>query len=272
MRQPFAGVPRVRNAIGRALGTIPTRMDRTRVWTEVLRQVRRVSRGLSGSDAEVYVQLTQFATLARTAPLLRNPAPADHFIDAARMRFQNARGSELQRTLASDLANTLTNDMLVKVDRASMAHHLEARVPFLDHRVVEFGVGLPQRYTLGWNGKRVLRTLHQRRFGRELAQREKRGFGVPVERWLRGPFNAACERLFDKKNLDRYGVLSSDALSNGRFREWLAKDPLIVWYAFALAAWCEVTLGGGRAGLRELFDDPPKPVSVPQPTNAGAIT
>lgn len=254
MRQPFAPVPSVRNAIGRALGRIPTRTDRTRAWTEVLRLVRRVSRGLSGSDAEVYAQLTQIAPLARTAPLLRTPAPAEHFLEAARARFSAAAGSELQRTLAADLGNTLTNDMLVKVDRASMAHHLEARVPFLDHRVVEFGVGLPKRYTLGWNGKRVLRTLHERRFGRALAQREKTGFGVPVEKWLRGPFQHACERLFDKRHLDRYGVLSSDALSFGRYREWLAKDPLVVWYAFALASWCEVTLGDGKDGLRDIIE------------------
>lgn len=254
MRAPFAPIPGVRDAIGRVLGKIPTRTDRTRTWTEILRQVRRVSRGLSGADALVYAQLTQIAPLARTAPLLRTPAPAEHFLDAARARFEAAQGSELQRTLTADLWNTLTNDMLVKVDRASMAHHLEARVPFLDHRLVEFGVGLPQRYTLGWNGKRVLRTLHERRFGRALAQREKRGFGVPVERWLRGPFAGACERLFDKQQLDRYGVLSSDALSGGRYRAWLATDPLVVWYAFALAAWCEITLGGGKEGLREIIE------------------
>jgi hypothetical protein len=120
--------------------------------------------------------------------------------------------------------------------------------------VVELGVGLPERFTLGWNGKRVLRTLHERRFGKQLARRKKMGFGVPVERWLKGPFDGACERLFEKRRLDRYGVLSSEALSGGRFREWLATDPLVIWYAFALASWCEVNLGDGREGLRELVE------------------
>jgi asparagine synthase (glutamine-hydrolysing) len=254
LRKPFKHMPGVRDAVGRALGKVPTRMDRTRGWTELLRLVRRLSCGLAGADADVYAQLTQFATLGRTAPLLRTPASAEHFLDAARARFAAARGTELQRTLACDLANPLANDMLVKVDRASMAHHLEARVPFLDHRVVELGVGLPERFTLGWNGKRVLRTLHERRFGKQLARRKKMGFGVPVERWLKGPFDGACERLFEKRRLDRYGVLSSEALSGGRFREWLATDPLVIWYAFALASWCEVNLGDGREGLRELVE------------------
>src|SRR4029077_8838991 len=57
LRKPFAAVPTVRNALGRALGRIPTRTDRTRGWTEVLRTVRRLARGLAGSDAEIYAQL-----------------------------------------------------------------------------------------------------------------------------------------------------------------------------------------------------------------------
>ena len=253
LRKPFAGVPRLRDGIGRTLGKIPTRTDRTRGWTELLRTVRRLSRGLSGADQEVYAQLTQVAPLARTEALMRSPAPAGHFLEAARQRFMESQGTELQRTLACDLANTLCNDMLVKVDRASMANRLEARVPFLDHRLVEYGVGLPERYTLGMNGKRVLRTLHERRFGPELANRKKVGFGVPLEKWLRGPFDAACERLFEKKRLDNFGVLSSDALSNGRFREWVRTDPIIVWHVFALAAWCEATLGDGPDTIRELL-------------------
>ena len=252
MRTPFRRIPVLRDRIGYALGKIPTRTDRTRVWTEILRTIRRLSRGLSGSDAEVYAQLTQVMPLARTEALMRSPASASQFVEAARARFAAAEGTELQRTLACDLANPLCNDMLVKVDRASMAHHLEARVPFLDHRVVEFGVGLPERFVLGMNGKRVLRTLHERRFGPELAHRKKQGFGVPVEAWLRGPFQRACEELFDKKRLDRYGVLSSDALSEGRYREWLRTDPIILWHAFALAAWCEINLGDGEKKLREI--------------------
>jgi asparagine synthase (glutamine-hydrolysing) len=254
LRGPFARVPRVRDAVGRALGRIPTRTDRTRGWTELLRTLRRLSRGLAGDDREIYAQLTQVAPLARTEELMARPGPsAGRFLDAARARFASSHGTELQRTLACDLANTLCNDMLVKVDRASMAHHLEARVPFLDHRVVEFGVGLRSQFTLGTSGKVVLRQLHERRFGRRLARRRKMGFGVPVEAWLRGPLDGACAQMFDRSRLDRYGVLSSDALSDGRHREWARRDPVVLWHAFALASWCEVNLGGGPDALRELL-------------------
>jgi hypothetical protein len=99
-----------------------------------------------------------------------------------------------------------------------------------------------------------LRTLHERRFGRDLVNRKKRGLGVPVEKWLRRPFHRACEQLFDAKRLDRYGVLSSASLGNGGFRRWLQTDALVVWHAFALAAWCETNLGDGPEKLREMLD------------------
>jgi asparagine synthase (glutamine-hydrolysing) len=259
LRSPLASAPRLRNAIGQALGRVPVYYDRTRKWTELLRTTRRLSRGLSGSDAHVYAQLTQVAPLARTAPLMRVAADPQRFEREAQARFERAHGTELQRTLACDLGSTLCNDMLVKVDRASMACHLEARVPFLDHRVAEYGVGLPSAYTLGdsarrWSGKRVLRTLHERRFGAALANRKKQGFGVPVEKWLRGPFDGACQRLFDRGRLDRYGILSSTELGDGGFRKWIGVDPMIVWHAFALAAWCETNLGDGPGALRDLLE------------------
>jgi hypothetical protein len=79
------------------------------------------------------------------------------------------------------------------------------------------------------------------------------GFGVPIEKWLRGPFDPICERLFSRERLDRFGVLSSDELSNGGFRRWRATDPILVWHIFALAAWCEANLGDGPDALRELL-------------------
>lgn len=252
-RRRFARLPAARDLLGRALGQIPVFTDRTRGWTEALRTLRRVSRGLIGRDAFAYTQLTQVASLGHCAALLRHPADAARFEAEAMSRFEHASGNELQRTLASDLGSVLPNDMLVKVDRASMACHLEARVPFLDHRVVEWGLGLPSEYTLGTNGKRVLRVLHERRFGIDLAHRKKRGFGVPVEKWLRGPLAPACARLFETRRLERDGILSSDALGGGRHLRWLQTDPVLVWHAFALAVWCEANLGDGDTKVRELL-------------------
>ncbi|HVH42137.1 MAG TPA: asparagine synthase C-terminal domain-containing protein, partial [Labilithrix sp.] len=255
LRKPFASTPRLRDALGRSFRRVSTIESRARTWARLSHSFRRAGRALSGSDAYVYAQLTQIAPLAKTAPIMRVAADPQRFEREAQARFEKAHGTELQRSLASDLTSALCNDMLVKVDRASMACHLEARVPFLDHRVAEYGIGLPEAYTLGestrrWAGKRVLRALHERRFGSVLANRKKQGFGVPVEKWLRGPFDAACERLFARSRLDRFGILASTELSDGGFRRWIGIDPSIVWHAFALAAWCEANLGDGPDALR----------------------
>lgn len=252
VRRWLAHAAPVRDVLGRALAALPRRTDRSRGWTELLRTARRASRGLYGDDATAYVALTQVASLAHTAPLVRaRNAGAEACEDVALARFSRIEGDQLRKTLGSDLANVLPNDMLTKVDRASMAHHLEARVPLLDHRLVEIGVGLPGEFTLGKRGKDVLRTLHERHFGSALAHRKKQGFGVPVEKWLRGGLDSACEYLFERRRLERHGLLDPAALSEGRHRTWAETDPQILWHAFALAAWCEKSRGDGLDPVRE---------------------
>jgi asparagine synthase (glutamine-hydrolysing) len=95
--------------------------------------------------------------------------------------------TELGRLQYVDVRSFLADNLLLKADRLSMAHSLELRVPFLDHRVVAAGLGLPDREKLqGVRTKVALRRLVERRFGRELAERPKQGFDAPIDRWLRG--------------------------------------------------------------------------------------
>ncbi|MDX2475700.1 MAG: asparagine synthase (glutamine-hydrolyzing) [Candidatus Krumholzibacteria bacterium] len=109
-----------------------------------------------------------------------------------------------------DMINALPDDLLTTVDRASMAVGLEARVPLLDHRVVEFAWRLPQEFKVrDGQSKWVLRQVLDRHVPRELIERPKRGFAVPLAEWLRGPLRPWGESLLESRHLEERGVLDA---------------------------------------------------------------
>ena len=150
----------------------------------------------------------------------------------------------VQRMMILDMLSYIPDDILVKVDRAAMGVSLESRVPFLDHRVVEFAWRLPQTMKLrDQQSKWILRQILYRHVPQQMIERPKMGFGIPVSDWLRGSLRDWAESLLDESRLHREGFLYP-AMVRKKWSEHLSgkynwSDQL--WDVLMFQAWLEAS-------------------------------
>lgn len=123
--------------------------------------------------------------------------------------LDNALSDPVARMQLADTCSYLPDDILTKVDRASMAHALEVRVPLLDHRVIEFAWRLPRNALIaGGRTKMPLRRVLERHVPAHLFERPKSGFAIPIGDWMRGPLRDWAEDLLSEKALEQSDMLS----------------------------------------------------------------
>ncbi len=198
-------------------------------------KLRKLAHVLGLDEAGVYQRLVSQYEF----PAALSPRAAEHSGLSWTSGQIGAMPTSLDRMQLLDLLTYLPDDILQKVDRASMAVALEARPPLLDHRIVEFAWALPQRFKIrNGQSKWLLRRVAERMVPQALLKRPKMGFGIPLADWLRGPLRDWAEDLLEPARLGG-GLLDvaevrqlwSDHLGGGR--NWA----YALWTVLMFEAW-----------------------------------
>jgi asparagine synthase (glutamine-hydrolysing) len=208
----FCGYPRYALVrYGRAAQRIPAflRKPACSLLSRVpLHRVRRAAESVSDDDpARMYFHLVGVIQRRLLTELLPEVADGSHL--PYFQTFRDGRwGGAVERAMATDIRTYLVDDILAKVDRASMAYSLEARVPLLDHRVVEFAAMLPTAFKVrGGETKHPLRKILYGLVPRRLLDRPKMGFGIPVNRWLRNELKSLLLEYLGEERIRGEGFL-----------------------------------------------------------------
>ena len=270
LERRIGGLPRwLQRAMGSSAHAVPVQ-----VWDTLMRRLPsgRMSllRGALSGDrvhklAALLANPDQAARYRQMTSVFADPAeivrggmvPAD---DTA--AFKPMPEDPLHRMMLTDSLGYLPDDILVKVDRATMHCSLEARAPLLDRRVVELAWSLtPAMLTRDGRGKWPLRQLYDRLLPGVADDRAKRGFSVPIGDWLRGPLRDWAEDLLAAERLESDGLLNPAAVRRmwaehlSGHRQWGAQ----LWAVLMVCSWAETWLTGASGRQQS---DPPALVEV----------
>jgi asparagine synthase (glutamine-hydrolysing) len=146
---------------------------------------------------------------------------------------------DLSIPLAIDYSMYLQNDILTKVDRASMSVSLEGREPFLDHRIIEYVAQLPMSFKFGLTQKRILKDIVYKYVPKELMDRPKTGFSIPIYSWLKTDLKYLIEENLDSSSIEETGIFniySVEKIKNQFFNDQL-DDLTIIWKLLQFQMW-----------------------------------
>jgi asparagine synthase (glutamine-hydrolysing) len=184
--------------------------DKLPAWRRLGGKLEREARGWPAANAQELLALN-FARCVDASDLVLGVSPPVASPD------DEGRWAKIPDDLRGmslfDYLRYLPDDILVKVDRASMAVSLEVRCPLLDTRIADFAWSLPRSFLVDQSGgKRILKDVLARYVPRELTERPKRGFGMPVAEWLRGPLRSWAEDLIAEPFLRDQNIFHAKAV------------------------------------------------------------
>ncbi|MHB1219280.1 MAG: asparagine synthase (glutamine-hydrolyzing) [Alphaproteobacteria bacterium] len=216
---------------------------------EHLRRLRRFVAHAGGTPAERQAGWARLLSESELNALLipHSSAPTVEALVAA-ARSDARERDPINEMLAAEIAIGLVGDMLVKVDRMSMANGLEVRCPFLDHRVVECAAAMPGGFKLAPGaGKRILRRAFADRLPEEVFRRPKKGFEMPIASWLAGPLAERVRAAIDPAHLARQGLFRPDLPARwfADLRAGRQDTSWQLWTLLVFQSWCEKR---GRSG------------------------
>jgi asparagine synthase (glutamine-hydrolysing) len=217
----------------------------------LLRKARSLSTSALSEPGAAYYRTNSFIEDELLEKLLSQPVrracagydPAAH---TAR-HFDKMRGADhVTAMLYTDIKSYLPGDILVKVDRMSMAHSLEVRAPFLDYRIVEFAASLPSRWKIsGGKKKIILRSAFRKLLPAQVLDRPKQGFTVPLERWFRGELKAfAAQHLLGDPLLAQYLDLGTVRCIWDEHQKGVVDHGTLLWALLMLSLWRQEYAGG----------------------------
>lgn len=220
-------------------------------FSNSMRQLSRLSKGLQLTAEDRYWLWCSISTEAEALQLMHPAVHPDWQEYRSRRsdacRFAATDGKDMNPVLLNDLMLVLPGDMLQKVDLMSMAHALEVRVPFLDHRVVEYVASLPAGMKIkGRQRKIMLKELARDYLPQDIIQRKKHGFEVPLERWLRGPLSYLIEgELFERNFIENQSLFDfqriqelKSALHSGKAGDSAARMWALVVFQYWWKKYC----------------------------------